>query len=304
VQSNQPLAPPQLPDWLRAELPFQRRVERIGGYRIHLIDEGSGPAVLLQHGNPTWSFLWRKVVPILMEGGVRVIAPDLVGLGLSDKPRDPAVHTLDLHGRLISELVSSLGLAELTIVGQDWGGPIAGYVASLQPEIVNGAVFANTSIRAPTRPPRITPFHRFSHLPVLSTFVFRVLNFPIPFLQFAQGDRSSIGRRERRAYRYPLRSYRDRVAPLALARMVPTSLNHPSVRSLEAVDAWARSFAGPVHLVWGMRDPVLGRAIKGMRKLFPGAEVTETSAGHFLQEEVPVELAEAVLDVVRRLYSS
>ena len=300
MQSNQPLAPPQLPDWLRAELPFRRRLERIGAYRIHLIDEGSGPAVLLQHGNPTWCFLWRKVIPILVEGGVRVIAPDLVGLGLSDKPRDPAVHTLDLHGRLISELVSSLGIAELTIVGQDWGGPIAGSVASLQPGVVTGAVFANTSMRAPARPPRITPFHRFSHLPVLSTFVFRVLNFPIPVLQFVQGDRSSIGRTERRAYRYPLRSFRDRVAPLALARMVPTSLDHPSVKSLRKVDSWARSFAGPVRLVWGTSDPVLGRALGGMRKLFPGAEVTETSAGHFPQEEVPVELAEAILDVVRR----
>jgi haloalkane dehalogenase len=270
----------------------------LDGYRIHLVDEGNGPAVLLQHGNPMWCFLWRKIIPILLNGGIRVVAPDLVGLGLSDKPRNPKVHSLEFHGRLIATLVSGLGVEKLTIVGQDWGGPVTGYAASLKPEGVAGAVFANTSIRAPSRAPRVTRFHRFSHLPMLSTFVFRVLNFPIPFFHLAQGNRGSIGRKERHAYRFPLRSYRDRVAPLALARMVPTTLDHPTVECLRRVERWAESFNGPVRLVWGTRDPILGRSLKRMRGLFPDARVTETDAGHYLQEEVPEILAQAILDVV------
>lgn len=295
---DQPPTAPALPEWLRKELPFHRRVVPLSGYRVHLVDEGSGPAVLLQHGNPMWCFLWRKVIPILLKEGLRVIAPDLVGLGLSDKPRNPKVHSLEFHGSRIAELVGVLGIEKLTIVGQDWGGPIAGFAASMKPEVVTGAVFANTSIRAPNRSPRVTPFHRFSHFPFLSTFVFRGLNFPIPFIHLAQGNRSSIGRQERRAYRFPLRSFRDRVAPLALARMVPTTLDHPTVESLQRVDSWARSFTGPVRLVWGIKDPILGRALKGMRSLFPDAEATETDAGHYLQEEVPDILAQAILEVV------
>jgi pimeloyl-ACP methyl ester carboxylesterase len=290
-----------LPDWLQMELPYRRRVFTGGEYRIHFVDEGSGPPVVLQHGNPTWCYLWRKVIRILLQEKVRVIAPDLIGLGLSDKPQDLRVHSLDFHGRRMSELVNALDLKNITIVGQDWGGPIMGMVAALNTKRIHGAVFANTAVRAPTRQPKVTPFHRLSNLPLISQIVFRLFNFPVPVLHMVQGDRKSIGPNEKRAYRYPLRAYRDRIAPLALARMVPTSLHHPTVKSLQLVGDWARSFEGPVQLVWGMKDPILGRALHGTQELFPGADTTRTAAGHFLQEEVPEVLAQAILKVVSRV---
>ena len=292
------LPPPTLPAWLQDELPFNRRVFADGEHAIHFIDEGSGPPVLLQHGNPTWSFLWRKVIRILSQKGVRVIAPDLVGLGLSDKPRDLRVHTLDFHAGRISALVAALDLEDITIAGQDWGGPIIAVTAARNPQRVRGVVFATSAIRVPRRPPRATPFHRLSHMPLVSDLIFRIFNFPVPVLHQVQGDRSSIGPLERRAYRYPLRAVRDRVAPLALARLVPTSLGSPTLQTMQEAEDWARSFSGPARLVWGMRDPILGRSINRIKKLFPDAEVAETDAGHFLQEEVPEELAAAVLQVV------
>lgn len=292
------LPPPPLPSWLEEELPFNRRLFADGEHAIHFIDEGTGSPIILMHGNPAWSYLWRKVIRLLARENVRVIAPDLVGLGLSDKPRDFGIHTLDFHADRISALVQALDLEDITIAGQDWGGPIIAVTAARNRERIHGAVFANTAIRVPRRPPRVTPFHRFSHMPLMSDLVFRVFNFPIPFLSMAQGDRSSIGRNERRAYRYPLRRMRDRVAPLALARMVPTSLDHPTLQTLREAEDWASSFEGPVRLVWGMRDPILGRSLKGIKKLFPDAEAVETDAGHFLQEEVPEELADAILRVV------
>ena len=291
------LPPPPLPPWLEDELPFQRRVFTDGEHAIHFIDEGEGAPVLLLHGNPTWSFLWRKVIRILAREKVRVIAPDLVGLGLSSKPRDLRIHTLDFHANRISSLVEALDLHHITIAGQDWGGPIIAVMAARNRQRIHGAVFSNTAIRVPSRQPRRTTFHRFSHMPVVSDLVFRVLNFPIPTLHMAQGDRRSIGRNERRAYRWPLRRFKDRVAPLALARLVPRSLDSPTFQTLQEADDWARSFNGPVGLVWGMRDPILGRALKGAKELFPNATVVETEAGHFLQEEVPVDLAEAILGV-------
>jgi cis-3-alkyl-4-acyloxetan-2-one decarboxylase len=294
---------PELPAWLGAQMPFQRRVYRGGPYAIHFVDEGAGVPVLLQHGNPTWSYLWRKVIRELVDAGVRVIAPDLVGLGLSDKPRDSSVHTLIFHAEQIEGLIRALEIERVTIAGQDWGGPVLGLLAARNPELVHGAVFANTGLAAPRRAGTLSWFHRLANTPLINDLLFRVLNFPIPVMHLVQGDHSSIGRAEKKAYRYPLRHIRDRIAPLALARMVPTSLEHPSVEPMRQVEAWAGSFSGPVRLVWGRADPILGRGLKSMRRLFPSAEVVETQAGHFIQEEAPEALAAAILAVVSEVES-
>ncbi len=240
---------PPLPSWLEEQLPFNRRLFTDGDHSVHFIDQGDGPPVLLQHGNPTWCYLWRKVIPLLVDRGVRVIAPDLVGLGLSSKPRKLATHTLDFHANRISALVEALDLQNLTVVGQDWGGPIAAVTAARNSQRIHGAVFANTAIRVPTKPPRVTAFHRFSRAPVVSDLAFRVLNYPVKKMYLVQGDRSSIGPEELRAYRYPLRRFRDRAAPLALARLVGGDLESPVYDGLREVQDWAQSFAGNVRLV-------------------------------------------------------
>ena len=294
---------PELPDWLQAEMPFQRRLYRGGPYAIHFVDEGAGLPVVMQHGNPTWCYLWRKVIARLAGSGVRVIAPDLVGLGLSDKPRDARVHTLAFHAQQVEGLLRALEVERLTIVGQDWGGPVLGLVAAGNPGLVEGAVWANTGLAAPRRAGTLSWFHRLANMPGIGDLIFRLFSFPLPVMHVVQGNRTSISRAEKRAYRYPLRRMRDRTAPLALARMVPTGLDHPSVEPMLRVEAWAGSFSGPVRLVWGRSDPILGRGLKAMRRLFPSAPMVETQAGHFLQEEVPEALAEAILAVVAEVGS-
>jgi len=145
---------------------------------------------------------------------------------------------------------------------------------------------------------RPTRFHRFSRVPLVSDVAFRLLGFPQNALHRAQGDAASIRGDVARAYRYPLRRLRDNAAPLALARMVPDGrADHPSLVPLEHVQAFVTSFAGPVAIVWGDRDPVLGRLRKRIEALLPKAVVTRTEAGHFLQEEVPAEIAAAIRSV-------
>ncbi len=296
-----PLPAPPLPDWLTRMLPSTatRGHVDVGGYRMHLSEVGEGRPVLLVHGNPTWGFLYRTIMTQL-RNEMRLIAPDLIGLGFSDKPTQLAAHTLEAHATWLRHLVETLDLRDLIFVGHDWGGPIGLRALSAIPHRVRGIVLLNTVASPPRSGFRRTRFHRFSHVPLLSDLVFRGLGFPQILLSRVQRDPSSISGPVARAYRYPLRRLRDRVAPLALARMVPDSASHPSVEPLTRCREFVERFGGPVALVWGDRDPILGGVRSWMERLLPAASVTRTEAGHFLQEEVPGAIAAAIRDVVRQ----
>lgn len=288
---------PELPAWLAAMLPLRRGVAPLrGGEAMHFVDHGEGPTVLLLHGNPTWSFLWRRVIAQLP--GLRCVAPDLLGLGLSTKIA-AARHSVDLHADALAEFVVARGLERFVVVGQDWGGALAAGLGARLPDRVSGVVLANTSVLAPARP-RGTWFHRLARVPGVSELLFRGLQVPQVLLHAAQGDRSSISGAVARAYRWPLRRWADRGAPLALARMVPGSPEHPSMAALRRGEAWMLGYSGPIALVWGERDPLLGRALARHVAAFPQATVRRTQAGHFLQEEAPEALAEAIVEVVGR----
>lgn len=285
-----------MPPWLTAMLPHdvQRYCVDVGSYRMHVMERGSGRPVLLLHGNPTWGFLYRKVAAALSQEPLRLIMPDLIGLGFSEKPRRLAEHQLEHHGAWIGALIDTLDLQGLVFVGQDWGGPIGLHTLRERAGRVAGMVILNTVVGPPRDSFRPTTFHRFSQMPVLSDLAFRVAGFPQNVLAMAQGDRRSIRGRVARAYRYPLRHIRDRIAPLGLARMVPDSNQHGSIPALRACEDFVRTYQGPAAIVWGERDPILGRALGRVQAMFPQAPVTRTRAGHFLQEEVPDDIAAAI----------
>jgi haloalkane dehalogenase len=299
---------PPLPDWLARQLPHPRAAYVLetgadAGRRLHFVDrpavsggDGIRP-VLLVHGNPTWSFLWRGVIARLP--GFRCVAPDLLGLGLSSRLPRMEDHTVERHGAALAELVERLDLRGVILVGQDWGGPLASQVGLRLPDRIAGVIYTNTVAVLPAHP-RGVFFHRLARVPLLSTLLFRGLGFPQRQLHWAQGDRRSIRGELARAYRWPLRTWADRVAPLALARMVPNGPGHPSVPALRRGEEWARAFPGPMALVWGMRDPILARALRRHERAFPRAPVTRTEAGHFLQEETPEALVAAIEDVAVR----
>jgi haloalkane dehalogenase len=290
------LPPPALPEWIASRVPFERYQVRVGGYALHVMESGKGTPVLLLHGNPTWGFLWRKVAAELAGSPFRLVMPDLLGLGFSDKPASSA-HTLDAHAGLVRQLIDGLGLERFLFVGQDWGGPIGGCAIALRPEQLAGAVILNTVLGPPRPGFHPAAFHRFARLPLVSQLAFRLGGFPQRGMSLAQGDRKSIEGQVARAYRYPLRGLSRNAAPLALARMVPDSLEHPSVAALSRCEAFFGAFKGPAAIVWGDRDPVLGRVRGRIERLLPQAAVTRTQAGHFLQEEVPREIAAAIRQV-------
>ncbi|MBZ0270476.1 alpha/beta fold hydrolase [bacterium] len=291
---------PYLPEAIARFVPDTRYILPLGEHLVHVMEAGEGRPVLMLHGNPTWSFLWRKVAREIEGKGVRAIMPDLVGLGYSDKPSDPAWHTIENHGQVIRDLVDKLDLNGLIFVGQDWGGPIGAYALATRADRVAGMVILNTVLGPPRPGFKPTAFHRFARVPGISEFVHKRLGFPMNVLAYAQGDKSSMRGLPSRAYKLPLASVSQRVAPLALARMVPDSLSHVSIPALETCRDFVKGFTGPEAIVWGDRDPVLGRAFKRVHELMPNAAVTHTQAGHFLQEEVPDAIANAILDVAAR----
>jgi len=129
---------------------FEPHYADVDGLRMHHVDEGVGDPVLLLHGEPTWAFLYRKMIPPLVGGGWRTIAPDYVGFGRSDKPTDRAFFTYDMHVRSVTQLVTQLDLSSITVVVQDWGGPIGLRFAVENPERVDRLVVLNTGLFAPS----------------------------------------------------------------------------------------------------------------------------------------------------------
>lgn len=294
---------PPLPDFIAQQLPAdtQRHTLSIEGYTIHYLIRGTGRPVFMMHGNPTWSFLYRKIMAELDPDEFQCIAPDLVGLGFSDKPTDPSFHTLENHQRIMASFTQQVLPGPFIFVGQDWGGPI-GLLASIQANHpMQGMVLLNTIIRPPRPGFKSTSFHKFSRMPGISDWVFRRFHFPQRYLHTAQGDKSSIRGQVAKAYAYPIRSYKENLAPLMLARMVPDSLEHPSVDFLKQTDAFAAGYKGPVELVWGKNDPVLGRLSNAHQKLMPHANLTLTEGGHFIQEEHPELIAQAIKAVANQV---
>lgn len=294
-----------LPAFIEAQLPAGVRHQTLAadGEQVHVMEWGprDGRAIVLVHGNPTWGFLWRKVVAAVVARApaLRLIVPDLVGLGLSSRPA-AAAHTLGNHGRWLGAVIDKLAPGPLVLVAQDWGGPIGLRAMADREARLVGLVLGNTAVGPPAATFKPTLFHRLARAPIVSDLLFRGLGFPLGVLHLSQGDKRSIRGDVARAYRWPLRSLKSRVAPLALARMVPDSRSHPTVPELEICERVYREAKGPVALVWGVRDPILGRVIGHAARLRPDASVLRTEAGHFLQEEVPGELAAAIVDVAAR----
>jgi haloalkane dehalogenase len=292
------LIPPLLPEWLDAQVPFDRYLVEVGdGLRMHVMEQGEGRPVLLFHGNPTWGYLYRNVAAELAGESLRLIMPDLMGLGFSDRPISMKNFTLANHSRWMASLIEKLELEDVVAVVQDWGGPISLHALSRFPGLMTALVVMNTSLGPPKPGFKPTTFHRFFSTKA-GELASRWLGLPQDRLGFAQGDRKSISGIVQRSYSYPLKT-RGSEAVIAFVRMVPDTLEHPSVTQLEEVAAFVDAYDGPAAIVWGDKDPVLGRLRNRISRQIPQATVTAADAGHFLQEEVPDQIAASIKALTR-----
>jgi haloalkane dehalogenase len=279
-----------LPPAAAAEYPFRGREHRSPGGTMHYLDEGprDGEVVLCLHGNPTWSFYWRALVRGLADRR-RIVVPDHVGCGLSEKPQAWSYRLAD-HVANLESLVLALDLRRITLVVHDWGGAIGFGFARRHPERIARLVITNTAAFPGRVPWRI----RACRTPVVGEFLVRRMNaFAGLAPRMASARRGGLPSAARAGLLFPYDSAAHRIAIARFVQDIPTSSAHPSWAELAAIEASLASFARlPACIVWGGRDWCFSaRFLAEWRRRFPRAEVHALpEAGHYLMEDAPDEV--------------
>jgi haloalkane dehalogenase len=304
-----------------------------GTLRIHHVDEGdaSAPAVLCMHGQPTWSYLYRHMIPVLTQAGLRVIAPDLVGFGRSDKPAAREDYTYQRQVDWLTAWLTKNDLRDLTFVGQDWGGLIGLRLVAEHPDRFARVVVANTGIPVPLDVPqeRIDAYRAFRReaptptMPEMAqalgtpdrerperTFgtwqkwTWETEDLPVGLMIAGSIDGRTLTPAEIAAYDAPFPDASYKMGPRAMPSQVPTLPDDPSVpanrRAWQALSKWEKPFL----CAFSDNDPVTSGGDVVFRERVPGAKgqphTTISGGGHFLQEGRGVELARVVADFVKR----
>jgi haloalkane dehalogenase len=293
--------PAGLPGWLARLYPFTTgSFHTPSGARMSYVDEGprSDEAVLMLHGNPTWSFLYRDLVRELSPL-VRCVVPDHVGMGLSEKPGH---YDYRLATRIadIEALADRLGLRRLHLVLHDWGGAIGFGAAVARPERVGRIVILNTAAFPSSRiPARI----RLCRMPLAGEFIVRGLNgFAEPATWMATASRR-LTWDERRGYLFPYDSWANRIAVHRFIRDIPMEQGHPSRRLLEDIAAGLPGLSGHEKLIlWGCRDFCFdGAILSRWLELFPDARVERFErAGHYVLEDAGADARARIRDFLIR----
>jgi haloalkane dehalogenase len=266
----------------------------IGGARMHYLDEGRGEPILCLHGEPSWSFLYRKMIPPLAGGGHRVLAPDFFGFGKSDKFTERREYSFQMHRDSLVAFLDRLGLAGITLVCQDWGGLIGLRVVGEMPDRFARLVLMNTALG--TGEPLGPGFMDWR------AYVART-----PDLDVAALFRRAIVREASRtpevlaayAAPFPDRSYKEGVH--AFPELVPIAPDDPGAAESRQARAVLARWTKPCRLLFSDKDPVLGLAAgRVFEQLIPsaGQMIVIRDAGHFLQEDAGEELAQHILDLL------
>lgn len=282
---------PQLPAWLATEYPFSPHAFRTaGGAVMSYLDEGPrrAEAVLMLHGNPTWSFYYRHLVAALAPTH-RCIVPDHVGMGASEKPADRE-YTLATRIRDVAALVAHLGLREVDLVVHDWGGAIGFGMASQQPGLIRRVVLMNTAAYLDARiPARIA----LCRAPAIGPLIVRGANgFAWPATWMAM-HRRTLSPLEKRGYLWPYDSWAHRVAVNAFVRDIPLVPTHPSWATLKETETGLAHFRStPALILWGGRDFCFNdHFLRRWREFLPQAAVHRMEdVGHYVLEDAREEV--------------
>jgi haloalkane dehalogenase len=258
------------------------------GLRMHYVDEGQDEPVLLLHGEPTWAYLYRKVIPQVAPVA-RCIAPDYFGFGRSDKPVERDWYSYDTHTASLERFVDELDLRDVTVVMQDWGGPLGMRLAVERPDRIARLVVMNTGIFS-GRPPSAT-WLRFRELVRRSGAEFQ------PGRLIQRTCTTVLPDEVVAAYDAPFPTAESKTGVLMFPEQVPTEPDHPSAEKMREVREKLGSWDRPALVFFGDSDPIFSqRVAERIAELIPGAELQEpiAGAGHFLQEDAGEEVGQRI----------
>ena len=283
------------PDELLAGLPefglgFDAAYRQFEGLRLAHVDAGDGPPVLFVHGEPTWSFLWRKVIPPDRDAGYRCIAPDLPGFGRSDKPTDIGWYTYDRHTASVGALLEELDLRDLTVVVHDWGGPVGLRVAVDQPERVARIVVLDTGL-----------FTGYQHMNdawmAFRNFVERTEDLPVGLL-VRRACLNDPGDQVIAAYDAPFINPASKAGARAFPLILPLTPEEPGAAECGRVLEALRGDSRPKLFLWAESDPVIPLETGRRFAAALGGEIDHVIAGasHFLQEDAGPEIGRLIAD--------
>jgi haloalkane dehalogenase len=270
-----------------------------GTLRVHYLDEGpaDGPAVLAMHGEPSWSYLYRKMIPPLVAAGLRVIAPDLVGFGKSDKPSEKSDYTYARHvAWMQSAIIDHLDLRNATFFGQDWGGLVGLRLVAENPDRFARVIIGNTGLPTGEHPPSdaFMAWQKFSQ----TTEV-----FDIGFL-LNSATVTELTEAEVAAYDAPFPDDNYKEGARIFPSLVPTSPDDPAAAANNAAWAVFKRWDKPLICCFSDSDPVTAGADRPFLQLVPGAQgqphVTVENAHHFFQEDAAPQLARIIIDAIAR----
>lgn len=260
------------------DFPFRSHFREVDGLRLAHLDEGDGPPVVFFHGEPTWSFLWRHVIPPVVGAGFRAVAPDMAGFGRSDKPVDVDWYTYDRHVELLAALIEELDLRDATFVVHDWGGPIGLRLAVEHPDRVARLVVLDTGV--------FTGHQRMTDAwMAFKEFVARTEDVPVGLL-VRSGCKRDPGDAVIAAYEAPFPNAAAKAGVRAFPMILPLAPDAPGAETGQRVLAALRELQRPSLVIWGESDPVLPLRVGERMAEIIGATVEPVDASHFLQEDV------------------
>ena len=289
--------------------PFQSQFANVNGWRMHYIDEGprDAPPVLMLHGNPTWGYLWRDVIPPVLAAGYRVIVPDQVGFGLSEHPHAASAHSLDNHAANLVALIDQLDLDGIFFVCHDWGGPTGLSALLTRPErAVAVAVMSTWAWREPSAEfhRRIMPWLTL-HAPLVGPFLSgRQAAFPGRSTYLSVVDRERIKEDALDAYVSVLPDADDRRLTWQWPRSIPIDpATDIAGERFEWLEAGVRALRLPATVIWGREEVVFAADAFApvWHEIWPHAEGTHLVTGnHFLQEDSGAEIGDILVDFAMR----